>query len=174
MVGVSALERRRADLGPPTVFEYSKQIWDGSEVFSGLVYSVITAPNGTLIATVIHYANEKWQKQQSPVYFLSHDDGHTWKGPRKYDESATVDDIVYTMNTSFVHDGEVFVVFRGRHVRHEPRGTADVVGFHRQRRPDPVFAPFGRIYLESPRAGGRYAGTFSLNGPSRKASISGS
>ena len=93
-------------------------MWDGSEVFSGLVYSVITAPNGTLIATVIHYANEKWQKQQAPVYFLSYDDGHTWKGPRKYDESATVDDIAYTMNTSFVHDGEVFIVFRG--------GTSDM------------------------------------------------
>jgi hypothetical protein len=104
--------------GPPAVFEYSKQIWDGDEVFSGLVYPVITAPNGTLIATVIHYANERWQKQQGPVYFLSYDDGHTWKGPRKYDASATVHDIAYTMNTSFVHDGEVFIVFRG--------GTSDM------------------------------------------------
>lgn len=114
--------RRSTDGGvtwsDPTVFDYSKQIWDGNEVFSGLVYSVITSPNGTLVATVIHYANEKWQKQRAPVYFLSDDHGHTWKGPRKFDESATVDEIAYTMNTSFVHGGEVFIVFRG--------GTSDM------------------------------------------------
>lgn len=99
--------------GEPVVFDYSKRMWEGSEVCSALVYSLITAPNGTLIATVIHYANERWQKKQAPVYFLSDDQGHTWKGPRRFDESATVDDIAYTMNTSFVRDGEVFIVFRG-------------------------------------------------------------
>ena len=99
--------------GQPTVFDYSKRMWDGDEVYSALVYSLVTAPNGTLIATVIRYANEKWEKQRTPVYLLSDDHGHTWKGPYEFDESATVDDITYTMNTSFVHDGEVFIVFRG-------------------------------------------------------------
>jgi hypothetical protein len=99
--------------GQPTVFDYSKRMWDGDEVYSALVYSLVTAPNGTLIATVIRYANEKWEKQRTPVYLLSDDHGHTWKGPYEFDESATVDDIAYTMNTSFVHDGEVFIVFRG-------------------------------------------------------------
>jgi len=99
--------------GEPVVFDYSKRMWDGSEVCSALVYSVVAAPNGTLIATVVHYANERWQKKLAPVYFLSDDHGHTWKGPHVFDESATVDDIAYTMNTSFVHDGEVFIVFRG-------------------------------------------------------------
>jgi len=65
-------------------------MWDGSEVCSALVYSMITAPDGTLIATVIHYANERWQKKQAPVYFLSDDHGHSWTGPRAFDESATV------------------------------------------------------------------------------------
>jgi len=109
--------RRSSDGGlswsAPVVFDYSKRMWDGNEVGSALVYSAVTSPNGTLVATVIHYANEKWEKQRPPVYFLSDDHGHTWKGPRAFDESATVDDIAYTMNTSFVHDGEIFIVFRG-------------------------------------------------------------
>jgi len=37
------------------------------------------------------------------------------------------------MNTSFVHDGEVFIVFRGGTSDMSP-GTSDVVGFRRQRR----------------------------------------
>jgi hypothetical protein len=109
--------RRSTDGGQswsdPVVFDYSKRMWEGDEVYSALVYSVITAPNGTLIATVIRYANERWQKQRAPVYFLSEDHGQTWQGPREFDESATVDDIAYTMDTSFVYDGEVFIVFRG-------------------------------------------------------------
>ena len=99
--------------GEPVVFDYSKRMWDGSEVRSAMVYSVITSPNGTLIATVIHYASERWRKKRAPVYFLSDDHGRTWKGPRAFDKSVTVDDIAFTMNTSFVHDGEVFIVFRG-------------------------------------------------------------
>lgn len=114
--------RRSTDGGlswsDPVCFEYSKRMWEGKEVFSALVYSVVTAPNGTLVATVIRYANERWQKQLAPVYFLSDDHGHTWKGPRAFDESATVDDIAYTMDTAFVHDGEIFIVFRG--------GTSDM------------------------------------------------
>ncbi len=109
--------RRSTDGGltwsKPTVFDYSRRMWDGDEVCSALVYSLVTAPNGTLIATVIRYANVGWKKQRTPVYFLSDDHGHTWKGPHEFDESATVDDISFTMNTSFVHDGEVFIVFRG-------------------------------------------------------------
>ncbi|MFW6114552.1 MAG: sialidase family protein, partial [bacterium] len=118
--------RRSTDGGlswsDPVVFDYSKRMWDGSEVCSALVYSVVTAPNGTLVATVIRYANEKWEKQRPPVYFLSDDHGHTWKGPREFDESATVDDIAYTMDTSFVHDGEIFIVFRGGTSNMSPGG----------------------------------------------------
>jgi hypothetical protein len=86
------------------------------------VYSVITAPNGTLIATVIRYANHQWEKQRPPVYFLSNDHGQTWRGPREFDDSATVDEIAYTMDTSFVHDGEVFIVFRGGTSNMSPGG----------------------------------------------------
>ena len=118
--------RRSTDGGltwsPPTVFDYSKRTWDGDEAYSALVYSLVTAPNGTLIATVIHYANEKWEKQRTPVYLLSDDHGHTWKGPYEFDESATVNDISFTMNTSFVHDGEVFIVFRGSPANMTPGG----------------------------------------------------
>ena len=38
------------------------------------------------------------------------------------DESASVDDIAYTMNTSFVHDGEIFIVFRGGTSNMSPGG----------------------------------------------------
>ena len=79
---------------------------------AALADSVITSPNGTLIATVIRYANEKWEKQRAPVYFLSDDHGHTWKGPRQFDKSAAVDDIAYTMDTSFVRDGEVLATVK--------------------------------------------------------------
>ena len=118
--------RRSTDGGlrwsDPVLFDYSKRMGDGSEVCSALVYSVVTAPNGTLIATVIHYANERWEKQRAPVYFLSDDNGHTWKGPREFGESATVDEIAFTMDTSFVHDGEVFIVFRGGTSNMSPGG----------------------------------------------------
>ncbi len=109
--------RRSTDGGlswsDPVVFDYSKRMYEGSEVGSALVYSLVTAPDGTLVATVIRYANEKWEKQLPPAYFLSNDHGHTWTGPRQFSQSATVDDIAFTMNTSFVRDGEVFIVFRG-------------------------------------------------------------
>ena len=101
----------------------------GMRVYSALVYSLVTAPDGTLIATVIRYANEKWEKQRAPVYFLSDDHGHTWKGPHEFDKSATVEDIAYTMNTSFVHDKEVFIVFRGGKGNMTPGGAANAVGF---------------------------------------------
>jgi hypothetical protein len=118
--------RRSSDGGltwsEPTRFDYSKRMWEGSEACSALVYSVITAPDGTLIATAITYANHKWEKQRPPVYFLSDDHGQTWKGPREFDESATVDEIAYTMDTSFVHDGEVFIVFRGGTSNMSPGG----------------------------------------------------
>ncbi|MDZ7619706.1 MAG: sialidase family protein [Patescibacteria group bacterium] len=99
--------------GEPVVLDYSKQMWEGDEVYSALVFSVIAAPDGTLIATVVRFENAQWRKQLPPVYLLSRDHGHTWTGPYNFDDDATVDDIAMTFDTSFVHDGEVFVVFMG-------------------------------------------------------------
>lgn len=97
----------------PIVFQPSKEMWDGREVYSGLVFSVITAPDGTLVATVVRYANRWWEKQKAPLYYLSHDHGESWEGPHAFDEAATVEDISMTLSTHFVHDGKIFIVFRG-------------------------------------------------------------
>lgn len=97
----------------PIDFEYSKEVWNSSELFSALVFSLITAPDGTLIATLVHFENSKWQKQIPPVYLLSHDHGKTWSEPFKFDESATLYDIAMTFNTSFIHENEIFIVFMG-------------------------------------------------------------
>lgn len=118
--------RRSTDSGKswsdPIVLDYSKQIWDSRDLFSALVFSVETAPNGTLVATVVRYANAFWEKQLPPVYLLSYDHGHTWSELRKFDESASVDDISMTMNTSFVHEGKIFIVFRGGQSNMYPGG----------------------------------------------------
>lgn len=97
----------------PRSFEPSREMWVGRRVYSGLVFSVITAPDGTLVATVVRYANRWWEKALPPVYFLSHDHGENWDGPFDFDENATVDDISMTLSTHFVHDGKIFIVFRG-------------------------------------------------------------
>lgn len=107
----------------PIVFEPSKQMWDGKEVFSGLVFSVLTAPDGTLVATVVRYANAWWEKQLAPVYYLSDDNGQTWHGQYAFDEAATVDDISMTMSTHFLHNDKIFIVFRGGTSNMSPGGA---------------------------------------------------
>ena len=97
----------------PIVLDYSRKIWEGDEIFSALVFSVITAPNGTLIAFAIRFASKGWRKQLPPVYLLSHDNGETWSEPREVDPSATVQDISLTFDASFVHEDTVYIVFMG-------------------------------------------------------------
>ncbi len=97
----------------PVDFKYSLDMWNKSEVYSAMVFSVITAPDGTLIATVVRYADAHWRKQLPPVYLLSRDNGYTWTDPIEFDKSATVDDISLTFNTAFVYNNEVFIVFFG-------------------------------------------------------------
>jgi len=112
-----SLYRRSTDggqtWGDPVSFDYSKKMWNGGDVYSALVQSVLTAPDGTLVATVLRFSNMFWTKQDTPVYFLSHDNGHTWEGPKAFDPKATVEDISTTISTHFVHNGEIFIVFRG-------------------------------------------------------------
>lgn len=108
--------------GEPVVFDYSKEVWDSRRVHSALVFSAVTAPDGTLVATLMRYANSWWEKQEAPVYFLSRDHGHSWEGPRLFDENATVEDISMTLSTHFVHDGEIFLVFRGGRSNMSPGG----------------------------------------------------
>jgi len=98
----------------PVDFEYSFDVWTKyGEVYSAMVFGVITAPDGTLIASVVRFADSRWRKKLPPVYLLSHDNGYTWSDPIEFDKDATVDDISLTFNTGFVHNNEVFIVFFG-------------------------------------------------------------
>lgn len=102
-----------ASWSDPIEFAYSKQAWEGDEVYSALVVGVTTAPNGTLIAVVARFADPKWIKQLPPVYLLSYDHGRTWSEPKDLDPSATVEDISLTIDALFVHDNTVCAVFMG-------------------------------------------------------------
>lgn len=97
----------------PYVLEYSKKTWEGSDIYSALVFSAVAAPDGTLIAAVSRFENEKWVKKLPPVYLLSRDNGMTWRGPFDFDSEATVEDISLTFNASFTHGGTVYMVFMG-------------------------------------------------------------
>lgn len=96
----------------PKVLEYSKEVYDKGEG-SALVWTVMTAPNGTLVAVVPRFTGYIWNKTETPVYLLSYDNGHTWTEPREVDPSATVEEISMTYNTSFVYNDELYVVFIG-------------------------------------------------------------
>jgi len=97
----------------PIDLKYSKEVWNSPDVFSALVFSLVTAPDGTLIATLVRFSDAKWGKQLTPVYLLSHDNGETWSEPFEIDKSASVNDISLTFNASFVYDNEVFQIFMG-------------------------------------------------------------
>lgn len=100
--------------GEPTVLDYSKRAWEGDEVYSALVFSVVTAPDGTLIAFVCHFSDEGlWVKKRPPACLLSHDHGATWSEPRPLDPHASVEEVSLTFDATFVHNGKVFAAFMG-------------------------------------------------------------
>ena len=101
--------------GEPVDFKYSYDTWNKSDddVYSAMVFGVVKAPDGTLIATAVRFADASWRKKKAPVYLLSHDNGHTWSDPIELDKDATVDDVSLTMNTNFVRNNEVFIVCFG-------------------------------------------------------------
>jgi len=99
----------------PIVFDYSKAIWeenrgvDGTSYTNSLVCAAATAPDGTVIAFL-----SNWWFRQAPVYFLSHDNGHTWEGPHPLEPSATGDESGRVHGRSvFVHDGTVYIASIG-------------------------------------------------------------
>ena len=106
--------------GDPVDFEYSVELWNRTDVLSGMVFDVTTAPNGTLIATVIRFKHARWDVQYPPAYLLSHDNGHTWDGPYEFDESVTAHDISITFGATFVRENEVFIVFNGDSIPYSP------------------------------------------------------
>jgi uncharacterized protein (TIGR02145 family) len=113
--------------GEPTVVGYSKKVWDlnkvtddklkdGQRYVASFVRSVITAPNGTLIAYLsrqIASDRDNYHGFKTPVYILSYDNGHTWTEPREVDETTSSKHLSLTNDdgASFVHDGVVYTVF---------------------------------------------------------------
>ncbi|GAB4000291.1 hypothetical protein GCM10028807_52810 [Spirosoma daeguense] len=115
--------------GNPVVFPYSRKVWDfnkltgdtlpkGKSYIAAFVRSVITAPNGTLVAFLSRQLasnRDNYLGFKTPVYILSHDNGHTWTEPLEVDEVATAKEISLTNDdgASFVHDGVIYTVFIG-------------------------------------------------------------
>ena len=115
--------------GNPVVVPYSRKVWDvnrvtgdslpkGKSYIAAFVRSVITAPNGTLVAFLSRQLasnRDNYLGFKTPVYILSHDNGHTWTEPREVDEIATAKEISLTNDdgASFVHDGVIYTVFIG-------------------------------------------------------------
>lgn len=100
--------------GEPIELPYSRKMYDGDEVGSALVFGTTTAPNGTVMVFVSHFArDELWVKERQPVVLLSHDHGQTWGDPRPLDPEGTVEDAAMTFDAVVVHDGEIFAVFMG-------------------------------------------------------------
>ena len=100
--------------GDPVVLDYSRQVYEAEEMGSALVFAVTTAPDGTLVAFVSHFAAEGlWVKQAPPAVLLSRDHGHTWSKPHPLDTDATVEDASLTFDAVFVHDSRIYVVLMG-------------------------------------------------------------
>ncbi|EKN11312.1 hypothetical protein HMPREF1077_01570 [Parabacteroides johnsonii CL02T12C29] len=110
----------------PTIFEYSKSVWDENEeiveepffnsYYTAYVTSVITAPNGNLIAFVSRRLPIlPPNKQKKPVYLISYDHGYTWSGPKFVDENASFEEVtlLHSDGASFVSDGNIYAVFIG-------------------------------------------------------------
>jgi len=98
--------------GDPVVLDYSRQVYDGDAIGSALVFAATTAPDGTLVAFVSHFAAEGlWVKQAPPAVLLSHDHGHTWSEPRPLDPDATVEEVSLTFDAVFVRDGKLYLVY---------------------------------------------------------------
>lgn len=110
--------RRSTDGGAtwsePSQLEYSRRVYDGDELGSALVFAATTAPDGTLVAFVCHFAEEGlWIKERPPAVLLSHDHGRTWGEPRPLDPRASVEDVSLTFDAVFVRDGRIYSVFMG-------------------------------------------------------------
>lgn len=97
----------------PHIFEFSKKIHESNLYCSALVFGVCTAPDGTVIAIVNRFSKPEWEKEDTPIYFTSSDNGLSWSGPFYFDKNATVEDISMTFDAVFIKDDSIYIVFMG-------------------------------------------------------------
>lgn len=110
----------------PVVLEYSKNVWDANEdveddfdfnaYHTAYVTSVVTAPNGHLIAFMSRRLPVlSPEKQKKPVYLISNDNGYTWSAPRLIDKEASFEEVtlMHSDRGAFVYDNKVYAIFLG-------------------------------------------------------------
>jgi uncharacterized protein (TIGR02145 family) len=110
----------------PVIFEFSKKTWDENKeiieeysfnsYYTAYVTSVITAPNGNLIAFVSRRLPViPREKRRKPVYLISYDNGYTWSEPKLVDENASFDDLTLMHSDAgcFIYEGNIYAVFIG-------------------------------------------------------------
>lgn len=109
--------RRSTDGGEqwsdPDAFPYSERMWEDDDVYSALVFSVLRAPDDSLIAFVVLFESARWQKQRSPVFLRSTDHGRTWSEPQKLEPSAGPAEVAMTFDATFTKDDTVYAVCFG-------------------------------------------------------------
>jgi hypothetical protein len=99
--------------GAPVILNYSKRMWEGTEMFSALVWASITAPDGTLLAILPRFLDKAWRRKLPPVCLLSTDHGETWSEPTEIDPDATVDELAVSFDACFVHADTIYIMFSG-------------------------------------------------------------
>lgn len=95
------------------VLPASKKVWDeriGNKAISMLVWEVMTAPNGTIVAIGRRSSQAERWGDLPPVYLRSYDHGRTWTEPQLVDPDAA-DWQISRDEASMVHNGELYVLF---------------------------------------------------------------
>ena len=98
--------------GPPEVLEYSKQLYDHPDYFSGYVKEAVLAPDGTIVAIGCRFHRDYPASSpdicDSAFYVRSRDGGQTWEDAQVL---CPEDPVLGRPQASHVHDGAIYVLF---------------------------------------------------------------